>query len=198
MRARYARYPDSAAFTAALALPKSIRPVYFALERSHDLAHVLDRRRAGLGDRGLHRLGDLGLGKLLGQIGGNHRDLAALLASEVFAPGFFVDFKRFLTAFDHFLQQRQQIVVGEGLARAARLDVLVLQRGVDQPQRVDLGALARLHRRLEVFRNLLAHRVSISGSDGLHPPPTPPRHARACRGHPRRAAARGWPGQARP
>ena len=119
------------------------------LERGHHLAHVLHALRAGRLDRLLDRGLGLGLAHLLGQVGLDDLDLAALLLRELVAAAFDVDVDRLLALLDHLLQEPQQLLVGErGLAGALGLDVGVLDRGIDQAQRGQRELVLRPHRRL--------------------------------------------------
>ena len=83
----------------------------------------------------------------LRQEAGDDRDLAALLVGELLAAALLVEVDRFLALLDHLLHQREQRAVVERLlAGAARLDVGVLDRGIDQPQRREPQLVLRLHR----------------------------------------------------
>ena len=124
----------------------SIWPAYFAAQRADHLAHILHGGRAGLGDgrldRGLHFV----VRHLFGQIAGDDGDLVLLLLDQIVAPALLVEFDRFLALLDHLLQHAHHLGVGERrLALPARLDVGVLERGIDQAQRGDRALVPGLH-----------------------------------------------------
>ena len=119
--------------------------------------------RAGLADHGGDRRLGLVLGHLLRQIGGDDRDFLALLGGEVGTAALLVKLDRFVALLDHLLQQSQQIVVAQRrLAQAARLDVGVLQRRVDEPQRGNATLVAALHRVLESRVDVVAEHVDLA------------------------------------
>ena len=91
-------------------------------------AGVLDRLRdSGAG---------LGLRHLFWQIGCNDCDLVTLLLRQLGTPALLIKYNRFLALLDHLLQQRLELVVTERcLALTTRLDVRVLERRIDKPQR---------------------------------------------------------------
>src|SRR5499427_3998406 len=116
------------------------------LESGHDLAHVLDAGRAG-------RLDDLRNGRLrlrfrhlLGKISRDDLDLAALAIGKLRPASLVVKLDRFLALLDQLLQQAEKLLVGERLlALALRLEVGVLERGVDQAQRRYPALVAGFH-----------------------------------------------------
>ena len=94
---------------------------------------------------------------LRGQIGADDVDLAALLVGKFLAPGPVVDFDQFLTLLDEFLQEPKQLVLAKrGLALALRLEVGVLERGIDQPERRNATFVAGFHRALQGGVDLVA------------------------------------------
>src|SRR5262249_19500921 len=102
------------------------------------------------------RLG-LGLRQLLRKVGADDVDLAALLGGELLATSLFVKLDRLLTLLDQLLQQAEQVVVGERwLALPLRLEVGVLEGGVDQAQRRHPALVAGLHRPLQGGVDLVA------------------------------------------
>jgi len=72
-------------------------------------------------------------------------------------PGFVVELDRFLALLDELLQQAEDLLVGQHrLAAALRLEVGVLQCGIDQPQRRHTALIAGFHRLLEGGVDLVA------------------------------------------
>src|SRR5262245_57726866 len=127
------------------------------LERRHDLAHVLDAggtgRLYGFSDRRFR----LGVRHLAREKRPDDLDLAALLPGELVAAGLVVDLRGFLVLLDQLLQQREEVVVGErSLLAGFRLDIGVLDRGIDQPQRRYAELIAGLHRAPEGSVDLVA------------------------------------------
>src|SRR5258708_1353464 len=116
------------------------------LERGHDLAHVLHAR-------GPRRPDDLGHGRLrlrfrhlLGTVRAHDLALAALPRGKLRAAAFVVELDRFLALLDQLLQQATDLFVREhALAAALRLEVGVLERGIDQAQRRDAPLVAGFH-----------------------------------------------------
>ena len=86
------------------------------------------------------------VGHLLRQIGRDDLDLLALLAGELGAAALVVELDQFLALLDHLLQQRRaaSASVSGALALPARLDIGVLDGGIDQPQRRDAALVLRL------------------------------------------------------
>ena len=68
---------------------------------------------------------------------------------------------RFLALLDHFLEQGQNFGLGRRAATGSpRLDVLVLQRRLDQPDRAELALVAGLHGLFHFSRETFAHGAS--------------------------------------
>src|ERR1043166_9382570 len=133
------------------------------LERGHDLAHVLHALRTGLADRGSDRGLCFLLRHLLRQVTRNDRDFLALLRREVGAAALLVKLDRFLALLDHLLQQTDTVVLAQRrFAPPARLDVGVLPRRVDEPQRGNATLVAALDRVLEGRIDVVAQHVDLA------------------------------------
>ena len=65
-------------------------------------------------------------------------------------PAFSLNLLQFLPALRHLLEERQYIFIGHGFSLPSRLDLLVLERGHDHPDRADAALFAGLHRRLKL------------------------------------------------
>ena len=83
---------------------------------------------------------------LLGKISRDDLDLAALAIGKLRPASLVVKLDRFLALLDQLLQQAEKLLVGERLlALALRLEVGVLERGVDQAQRRYPALVAGFH-----------------------------------------------------
>ena len=117
------------------------------LQHRHDAAHVLDAPRAGFGDDRVDRGRDLGVVHLGGEEAFDHRDLGALRGGELGAAAFLVKLDRFAPLLHHLLEHLgDEHVVLRRVCAAAKLDVAILERGLDQPDRVAPRRVAGLHR----------------------------------------------------
>src|SRR5256885_11958110 len=79
----------------------------------HDLAHVLDRGRAGRGDRLADQRLDLRLAHLRGQIPLQHGDLGSLPGHQVVASTAMKLGDGLAALFDHFIEYREHLAVVE-------------------------------------------------------------------------------------
>jgi len=136
------------------------------LEGGHYLAHVFDAGRARRLDRLCNGRPRLPFRHLFGKIGCDDLDLAALAVGKLGAASFVVELNRFLPLLDQLLQQAEKLLVGEGLlALPLRLDVGVLERGIDQAQRRYAALVARFHRGFQGGVDLVAqHGYGLSQS----------------------------------
>src|SRR2546422_6701764 len=127
------------------------------LERGHHLAHVLDALRAGCLDGFGDRRFGLRLRHLLRQVFSDDLDLAALAIGELLASGLVVDLDRFLALLDELVQQADDLIVAERpLAPRFRLDVRVLDGGIDEAQGRYPPLVSRFHCLLEGGVDLVA------------------------------------------
>jgi hypothetical protein len=161
------------------AQPKSAQPVLdhradcaeihptgvFRLQRRHHAAHVAQPLGAGVGNRLRHRGLDLGPGQLARQEFLDHADFRALLLGQFQPTTFLVGARAFLALLDHLAQDRQHagIVDTIGAALATQGNVLVLDRGIDQPERAQPRRVLFPHRGLEpgadAFPQIHAHAI---------------------------------------
>ena len=134
----------SMSFTSALARGEIHLPGVFAAQDADDLAHVLHRGCARLGDGGLDGGAGLGLVELLGQEALDDLGLLALLGGELVSFVLGVHMRALLALLDHLLEQREDLLVGRRApVGATRLDVLVLDRGLDHAHGAELAACRR-------------------------------------------------------
>ena len=94
---------------------------------------------------------------MLRQETADDRDLATLLLGELGAAALVVKLNRLLALLDELLQQAQDVGIGERIpASAARLDVGVLDRRIDEPQGREAQLVLRFHGRLHGVIDLFA------------------------------------------
>src|SRR3982074_990370 len=121
----------------------------------HDLAHVLDRGRAGRGDRLPDQRIDLRLAQRRGQVALQHGDLGGFLGHQVGASAAGKLGDGLAALFDHFLENREHLAVVE---RDALIDFALLDRRQRQSDGCEPLFLAGPHRALHVLGDAFPER----------------------------------------
>ena len=92
--------------------------------------------RANFSNGRINGFGHLGLRQLARQEFFDNHDLGALALGQIKAPPLFVGARAFLALLGHLAQNRQDLAIGHAfvIAIAARINITVFDRGIDQPK----------------------------------------------------------------
>src|ERR1700737_1402400 len=102
-------------------------------ERGHDFTHILWRNRSDLLDQGADRGLRLVSCHLPWQVGRDDLYLLALFLGKLFPPSLEIELDGLLALLDHFFKQREQVLIRQRiLTLATRLDIGILEPGIDQ------------------------------------------------------------------